>query len=257
MIILKSFCSAFLMFSRIPMPNVEWKEENKRYALCFFPFIGVIIGGFLLLWQWLCAILGTGSLLFSAICVILPIIITGGIHVDGFCDVIDAESSCRSRERKLEIMKDSHTGAFAVIYTVVYFLLAFGLFSEINTFPQMLIVSLGFVMSRTLSAFAAVTFKSAKSDGTLQSFVKPAHKKITLAVLAIIFAAAIVSMLLTDVIIGTFAVFAGLLTFAYYRIFSYKKYSGITGDMAGYFLQLCELAILAAVVTAVKITAVI
>ena len=41
MSMLKSLCSAFLMYSRIPVPKVEWNEENRRYALCFFPVIGV------------------------------------------------------------------------------------------------------------------------------------------------------------------------------------------------------------------------
>lgn len=154
-------------------------------------------------------------------------------------------------------MKDSHIGAFSVIYTVMYFLLTFGLFREIQGFRQMLVVSLGFIMSRTLSAFAAVAFKSAKSDGTLQSFVKPAHRKITLSVLLFIFVSTSTAMLFSDVIIGASAIVSGLLALAYYRVFSYKKYGGVTGDMAGYFLQLCELAILAAIVIAAKILGVI
>ena len=41
---LNSLFSAFLMYSRIPVPQVEWKEENRRYSLCFFPVIGVVLG---------------------------------------------------------------------------------------------------------------------------------------------------------------------------------------------------------------------
>ncbi|MBP3925899.1 MAG: adenosylcobinamide-GDP ribazoletransferase, partial [Clostridium sp.] len=39
-----SFVIAFSMYSRIPMPRVEWTKERMRYALCFFPWIGVLIG---------------------------------------------------------------------------------------------------------------------------------------------------------------------------------------------------------------------
>ncbi|MBQ1398379.1 MAG: adenosylcobinamide-GDP ribazoletransferase, partial [Clostridia bacterium] len=42
-----SFFSAFLMYTRIPMPQVEWREENRRYSLCFFPLCGAVIGGLL------------------------------------------------------------------------------------------------------------------------------------------------------------------------------------------------------------------
>lgn len=256
MILIKSMFSAFSMYSRIPVPIVEWKEENRRYSLCFFPLIGLFIGGLLILWQWLCGFLGIGTLLYASICTILPVLITGGIHADGFCDVIDAQSSCQSRERKIEIMSDSHVGAFAVIFTMIYFLLALGLFSEINEF-NMFIVSLSYVLSRILSAFAAVTFKSAKKDGTLQSFVKPAHKKITLIILALIFIATVALMLITDIITGMVAILTGIIMLIYYRRFSYKNYGGITGDMAGYFLQLCEISMLMAVVFSSKITEVI
>ena len=55
---IKSLISAFLMYSRIPMPQIEWKEENRRYALGFFPLVGAVIGGMLILWRCLCNILG-------------------------------------------------------------------------------------------------------------------------------------------------------------------------------------------------------
>ena len=46
----------------------------------------------------------------------LPLLVTGGIHADGFCDTVDALSSHAEREKMLEILKDSHCGAFAVIF---------------------------------------------------------------------------------------------------------------------------------------------
>ena len=39
-----SFKIAFSMYSRIPMPRSEWTDENKSYAMCFFPWIGAVIG---------------------------------------------------------------------------------------------------------------------------------------------------------------------------------------------------------------------
>ncbi len=45
-----SFLIAFSMYSKIPMPQCEWNEENMAYAMCFFPWIGVAIGGVTWLW---------------------------------------------------------------------------------------------------------------------------------------------------------------------------------------------------------------
>ena len=46
----KSIAIAFSMYSKIPMPQFEWKEEDMRYSMCFFPFVGIVIG--LLSWVW-------------------------------------------------------------------------------------------------------------------------------------------------------------------------------------------------------------
>ena len=62
----------------------------------------------------------------------IPILITGGIHLDGFCDVTDAKSSYASTERKLEIMSDSHVGAFVVMYLGIYLLLQAGFIQKLS-----------------------------------------------------------------------------------------------------------------------------
>jgi len=115
-----SIVSAFLMYSRIPMPKVEWKEENRRYSLAFFPLIGIFIGIAETLWRIVCSRLSFGNIVFSAVFTVIPVLITGGIHLDGFCDVSDAHASYGDKQKKLEIMKDSHIGAFALIRLAVY-----------------------------------------------------------------------------------------------------------------------------------------
>ena len=244
MSVIKSLCSAFLMYSRIPVPQVEWKEENRRFALCFFPLIGVVIGCLLMLWFWLCSVLKTGELLFSAVAVAVPVLVTGGIHIDGFCDVHDAKASFGNREKMFEIMSDSHIGAFAAINLAVYFIMQLGLFSQIKSFDIMMIVSLGFVLSRAWSGLAAVTFKCAKKNGTLQSFTNPAHRNITLAAEIFYIIITTVFMVSVNPIAGSFGAIGSVVSVLYYRNFSYKKFGGITGDLEGYFLQICEINII-------------
>ncbi|MGN1101489.1 MAG: adenosylcobinamide-GDP ribazoletransferase [Huintestinicola sp.] len=246
--IFKSLISAFSMYSRIPMPNIEWKEENRRYALCFFPFIGVVIGGILLLWRYIADRLGVGNVVFGAVCTVIPIAVTGGIHLDGFCDVCDAKASYAPKDKALEIMSDSHIGAFAAISLGVYLLLESAFFAEARGIEAMLVIACVFVMSRAFSGLAAVTFKCAKKEGTLQSFARPAHKNVTMAVLIIILILCFGSMIFICPVMGICGIICGFGTFAYYRCFSYKRFGGITGDLAGYFLQVCELASLIGIV---------
>lgn len=250
--LLKSFASAFLMYSRIPMPQVEWKEENRRYALCFFPLIGAVIGALFLLWQYVCKMFNAGDLLKGAVSAVIPLVVTGGIHMDGFCDVIDANSSCADREKKLKIMSDPHIGSFAAMWLCVYLLLQAAMFAEVKR--TAIIVAIGYVFSRALSGLAAVTFKGAKKDGALQSFAKPAHKKVTVAVLLVFTAVSAAAMLRADLISGGLALAGAAGAFIYYRISSYKNFGGITGDLAGWFLQICEMAVLILAVVGEKIT---
>lgn len=248
MIILKSLVSAFLMYSKIPMPRVEWRGENRRYALCFFPMIGAVVGGVFLLWRWFCRWACIGTLLNAAVCTAIPILITGGIHLDGFCDVSDAVSSHAERKKKLEILSDPRIGAFAAIKLSVYLLIQTALFSELSLFRAELAAAIGYVMSRALSGLAAVCLKNAKGEGSLWEFTESAHKTITLAVLGIITVICAAAMIVISPLCGGAAVLAGGAAFVYYRLFSYRQFGGITGDTAGWFLQVCEIFILAATV---------
>ncbi len=253
MIFLRSLATAFLMYSKIPVPRVEWRDENRRYALCFFPLIGAVIGAVFLLWRRFCRYAELGSLLNAAVCTAIPILITGGIHLDGFCDVSDAVSSCAERPRKLEILSDPHIGAFAAIKLAFYLLIQTALFSETASLRAEIVIALGFVISRALSGLAAVVFRNAKRSGSLWAFTEPAHRTVTLAVLGVIIAVCAAAIVIASPLCGGAAVIACIAAFVGYRLFSYKQFGGITGDTAGWFLQVCELSILAAAVIGEKV----
>ena len=114
---------AFSMYSRIPMPMFEWKEEDMKYAMCFFPAIGAVIGAVFFGMYLLLDRILTGKILAAGILLAVPLFITGGIHMDGFMDTCDARASYGDREKKLGILKDTHTGAFAVIFGGLYLIL--------------------------------------------------------------------------------------------------------------------------------------
>lgn len=246
--VLKSMFSAFLMYSRLPVPPVEWKEENRRFSLCFFPAIGAVIGALCLAWRWVSVRLGLSGLLTGAVAAVVPVLVTGGIHLDGFCDVIDAKSSYGDREKRLEIMKDSHIGAFAAINLIIYFIMQTALFSQVQKWKTAGIIAVGFVLSRALSGLTAVTFKAAKKTGSLQDFTETAHKKITIIILTIIAVICSGIMIFLDICSGSICIFSILFMTIYYKNFSYGTFGGITGDLSGWFLQMCEILILAGAV---------
>ena len=238
--IIKSFFISFSIYSKIPVPQFEWKEEDMRYTLCFFPWIGAVIGALELLWFWLCGRLGIGILCYTAIGTAIPLIISGGFHVDGFVDTMDAFHSYQNRERKLEILKDSHIGAFAVIILAVYGIIYIGAFSEVADPKLLKIVCGGFFLARCLSGISVVTFPSAKKDGMLYLFASSSQKVIVKWSLYLQGVACICFMLCQSLYAGILVAAAAFLAFVYYYHRTKKELGGITGDTAGYFVLICE-----------------
>ena len=161
----KSMWIAISTYSILPSPHTEWNKVNMRYSVCFLPVVGAFLGGALLLWHWVCRAFSTDGILFAAVAAVLPLLLTGGIHMDGFMDTIDALASHQSREKKLAIMKDSHCGAFSVMYCCLYLLLAFGLYHALYQTALIPMTCLGFFLSRAFTAFAAFTFPNARVRG--------------------------------------------------------------------------------------------
>lgn len=257
--ILKACVIAVAMYSKLPMPAVEWNEKNMKYAMCFFPLVGVVIGALqFAAIRLLTGAAGCGVFLSAVILTLLPVLITGGIHLDGFADVMDALCSYGDREKKLEILKDPRTGAFAVIGLCGWFLLYTGLWSGFFEHapvwpedPDTLMrfaaqSSCIFVLSRALSGCSVVSFPPARKTGLLSTFRDRAQKGRVRLVLLLWAAAAAAVMFLADPVPAAAAVLTGLAVFYYYYRISLRQFGGTTGDLAGYFLQICETCMLAA-----------
>ena len=249
---ISAFVIAFSTYSRIPMPQVEWSDENRKYTMCFFPLIGAAVGLVLWGWLWLCDSLGLGPVLRGAVSALIPLLVTGGIHMDGFMDTSDALASWQPMERRLEILKDSHTGAFAVIGCAGYLLLFAGVYSEAAAQNAPMLIAV-FVLSRALSALALAFFKSARPNGMLDGFARTAHRRMVAVSTAVYAALCAVLWAVSGgwLALVCLAVAAGC--FAYYRHMAYKNFGGVTGDLAGWFVQVTELALSAVIVLGGKI----
>ena len=238
---MKSLIIAFAMYSKLPMPRVEWEKKALSWALCWFPLVGVVIGAALYGWLALAGFLGFVRIFTAAVALLLPIALSGGIHLDGFCDTCDALSSHQSRERKLEILKDSHTGAFAILCCGLYLLLFFAAWCETLSAPAPALC-LGPVLSRALSGLFALSLPNARGAGLLAAFTAPMDTVKARWVLGGWTALAAAGMLLPDPWTGGGMLVGVGLACLYYVTMSKRQFGGVTGDLAGFFLQTCELA---------------
>ena len=236
---------AFSMYSKIPMPRIEWNKENMKYTMCFFPLIGVVTGVLIYLAGMfldgnIFPKVNSGRLMFAAVMTLIPVFVSGGIHLDGLLDTADALSSYKTKEEKLEILKDSHAGAFAIIIGICWFVLDFGIYSEADAHTIGLL-AIGFVISRTLSGLSLVSFRMAKNTGLAATFSDMALKSRVRIVMICYLIVCAGLLLYLDPLYGTAELIGALLVFFWYRHLSYEKFGGITGDLAGFFLQNCEL----------------
>ena len=245
--IYNSLVLAFAMYSKIPTPKADWEKENMRYVLCCFPLVGVVIGALICGWGWLCTQFSIGHLLRAVIYVLIPVFVTGGIHLDGFLDTCDAIHSYADKERKLEILKDPHAGAFAIICGISLFVLNLGLWSEVSM-HGVRSLAFGFVISRCLSGWSVAIFPCAKDTGLVSTFQNAAHRHVVGATCGVEILLALAAAFYIEPIGAACLVGAAFLALVWYYFMSRRQFGGITGDLAGWFLQMCECLMAVAVV---------
>ena len=158
-----SFLLAFSMYSISPKTKVERSNENTKYILVFIPLVGAVIGFIMSQWAVAYPYLCSYMILPAVVGAVLPSMLSAGSHLDGFFRTVDALCSHQPRERKLQILEDSHGGYYAIIVCVWYFMLAIGLWSELPV-DGWFILAFGFVISRALYGFSILALKHAKES---------------------------------------------------------------------------------------------
>ena len=244
MVLIETIVVAFSMFSALPMPHVEWNAKNMRFSLCAFPLVGVVIGLAGSVWWAICSWFSLPSVLRGVGLCLLPVGITGGIHLDGYADTCDALASHAPLEKKQEILKDAHLGTLAVIHLCGYFLASFALWSTLLEWNATVIIA-SFCLSRTLSGLAITCFPLARDTGLAHTFAEAADKKTVKKILLgmAAFFACVLAICGKGWMMLVFVV-----TFAYYHRMARKQFGGLSGDLAGWFVQTAELWALIALI---------
>ena len=247
---MKEFLIGLQFLTRISIETqTEWTEENFGRSVKYFPLIGAIvgiisaalIGGFYFATNGKLPIL-TGTLAFT-----LPIILTGGIHCDGFMDSVDGLFSGREREKILEIMKDSRVGAFGAVSLILLAALEVSALVELIQISICAALSAIFsapIISRLMMVITIGKFPYARPQGMGKAFAKYTTRQ-TL-IFAFVTAILILMPLIFDVKIFLTAMFALIISLTatiYVGNFAVKKIGGVTGDIYGAVSTLIELLV--------------
>ena len=246
----KGFYLSLGMFTAIPLPSYLWGGAAMSLALVCLPLAGVIIGG--IWWGAACMLLlgAVHTVLAAAVLTLVPFLATGFLHLDGYMDTSDALLSRRPYEEKLRILKDPHTGAFAVIMLACLILLQFGAMYAITEKGELLLLLIIIAAaSRCCGAFSVLSLKTMEGSGYANAFKENtgfAHK---FFIAALTISAAALSYLWAGIpgIIVFAAVIAGYFLATAYV---YKEFRGVSGDLTGFAIvtsELCGLIALAVI----------
>ena len=234
---LHAFAMCQSMFCAIPCPWQVWDEKARDKMLLFLPLVGLEIGALWALLAWGCEALELPAAIRALALAAFPYLATGCIHLDGFMDVTDAVKSCRSPERRREILKDSHVGSFAVIYLALVLLSQFALFQAGE--GPVWVLALIPAASRCCSALAVEALPPMSTSQYAQRKKRKAHIALILAMLLATAAGFLLFGKYGFSLVGCLAGY-GL---ALRR--SYRSLGGMNGDIAGYSLTLAELTAVA------------
>ena len=175
---MKSFITALQFLTRIHVKNqTDLTIEDFGRSTKFFPLVGTILGLIYLLVTWcLIAVFGWANFV-TTILVLLPVIMTGGLLLDGYMDTADGVFSARDRERKLEIMKDSRVGSFGVIAFVALMMVNWSVLRDIKLVLIMTALFIMPIIGRMAMVMVIAFFPYARKEGMGKAFSDMADKE--------------------------------------------------------------------------------
>jgi len=224
------------MFCSIPFPGNIWDEKARDKMLLFLPVVGLEIGAVWAFLAWLCKVLNLPVLVKGLILSVYPYLVTGFIHLDGYMDVTDAVKSYRSLERRREILKDSHVGAFAVIGIVLLLLAQFAFLASAKENADFRILIFVPAVSRCCSALAVTALKPMHTSQYADQKKPKSHIAMLMTMTALFVTAGFLlcghyGFVLVGCLVGY--------SIALWK--AYRSLEGMNGDISGYSLSIAEL----------------
>lgn len=230
--------SAFALLSRLPLPNHRGTGANSAWA---WPVVGAGLGALAAAIASAALWLGVTPGVTAALVLASGAMLTGGLHEDGLSDTADGLYGGWTRERRLEIMKDSRVGSYGVLALVLVTLARWSALTAVLVFGGhwAALVATG-ALSRAPMALVMALLPNARGEGLSHATGQPSPAT-ALAALAVaaVLAAALTGWAAVPLIFATLAVSLLLALSALRRI------GGQTGDILGATQQLAEVACLA------------
>lgn len=216
-------------------------DEEFHRATLFFPSVGLVLGVlYQLIWQ--ISSIFFGGFVSAVFVIAASVFLTGGLHLDGLGDTFDGVYSYRSKDRILEIMKDSRVGTNALLAVLIVILLKVGVLFQLAEWKYPFILCMP-VVGRSVSLLSCFVGVPAKVDGSGNTFIGQVEKRdFWGGIFSSLFYITVVSFLFGDKVFFVMNMAAIAAVFLFVQVYIRdirKRIGGLTGDVLG---ALCELS---------------
>ncbi len=232
--------AALQFFTRLPFWRIgEVSADCFKNIVSLWPLTGWLTAGTMVLVLYLSSLILPYSVAIL-LAIITRLLVTGCLHEDGLADFFDGFGGGRSKERILEIMKDSHIGSYGVIGLICYFLL---FFASIQSLPIALAGSAILAGDPYSKGIAAQIINRLPYARTAQEAKnKTVYSKMTAKELIICLCCALLPLLWLESPLYLIAAIIPPLAFIFMIHFIKKRIQGYTGDCCGAIFLLSELS---------------
>lgn len=235
---MSGFFFALQFLSRLPAPaRVPFDESQLGHSARWFPLVGALLGAIVGAIDYALAGFAGGEVR-AIVAVIAFAALSGALHLDGLMDSCDGLLAFASPERRLEIMRDSRVGSFAIVGAATLLILKYAAFLGLPAEHRFAgFVAIG-AASRWAMVYAGRRYPTARPEGLAHTFrAGMGHLDLPLAtVLALI----LVLPAGAAGIAGFIAAWFATLLLARY---TQSKIPGLTGDTHGAICEVAEVAV--------------
>ena len=238
---LRLFAVAVTFLTRLPVPGGqgEGPEDGLARAARYFPLVGVLVGAVAGL-VWIAALSVTVPAVAAGLAIAAGMLVTGALHEDGLADTIDGLGGGATRERALEIMRDSRIGVFGAAGLVISVGLRWASLAQFDAWTGLAALVCAHAIGRTLVVAAISSTEYAREEGTGTTVADGARS----GELALAVALALLIALVGCGWSGLHAAVAGAAAGAVMIMLLVRRLGGYTGDGLGAVEQVSETAAL-------------
>lgn len=232
---------AFMLLTRLPAGHLPDPAPGMGSAAWAFPLAGLAVGGGGALTLWVATALGLPPSLGAGLAILAMLLLTGALHEDGLADLADGVWGGQTRERRLEIMRDSRIGSYGALALILSIGLrwqALVYLAQLDSGLALASVVIVAMTSRVAPAALLAFVTHARSDGLGHS--ASATTRFSVGVAKLIALAPAVLLVPVPLVLAI-VVFQTIVTVGLAAL-ARRKLGGQTGDVLGASQQLAEIA---------------